>query len=293
MDRHEKRYRSENIRERDLHGNCDILGYGDIQPRQRLKSHRDPDYNSSSTSISPSKSDTSTDDEVQKSSKKENKTNVNYGRYVILALVFCGLLVLSYLNINSDSLSGDKHKIDLKSELLIMKGKYPAQSAELWQNVWKVTNSTDSIQSLIILYKTDSLSAECLARDIGRLISKIHNNVNTLTLYKSMNTSDYGQELKHYYDVLRRSKHLVVPDLQTVPGETARMFHALCEDIKENIPSYFIFTLQDKTLGKNTHSRAGAMLRTSWSTLPENELYPLLSRVIKNVVEMIPENVTC
>lgn len=166
-----------------------------------------------------------------------NKPYLSYCLPILVAAILLYLFQCKWLK---------PHELNIGSELELLKRKYPGQSSFTWRNILKVINTTDSVQSLVILYKKDNLAAECLAKDLGALISKIY-NAKDLSLYKSVSSADvtdYGEELDYYLHVLKERKYLIVLNLQKIPGNIAKMFHFLCDDYKENIPSHFIFTLE-------------------------------------------------
>lgn len=62
--------------------------------------------------------------------------------------------------------------------------------------------------------------------------------------------------------------------------------------LKNNCVNYFDYRIQKSAISQNLSEGVLVILQDLWKELPENKLYPLISRVARNIVLIKPENMT-
>ncbi|KAJ6633079.1 hypothetical protein Bhyg_16615 [Pseudolycoriella hygida] len=227
---------------------------------------------------------------------KNKEPNSNFGVYTvaILLMVIVAVAVFYIPSLRREVLAVSREPIQCSFDET---GKmFPNQDEMLWKSlksgVEGVLNNIPTKPSIFLFAYEDAKTVHKITQSIvQRTIQCMDSKANAVELnpgdlsYNEMKV-DYGVVIAKYKNQLSKSGIMLINDLNKVPSDVARAFHALCDVHNPLVDRSIIFlTMQfaQSNVNANPLTIVEHYLRSNWSELNSSILDPLITRVTDEV----------
>lgn len=195
----------------------------------------------------------------------------------------------------------------LDNDLDTLEKLYSNQIEDTWitfsasiKSVIKEKPYKTSMFLLIFDSESGGKTAQCIAQDVSKSAIKYLMNksgtpavVNGEHLNEKVYLDDPGILLNELKEKVQEKGALVVTNLQEVPPKVAQMFHFVCDSYAPLVEKYVtFFTLRVQKLPslKDQQKTASETMKNLWSSLDDNELNPLITRMTTNIIQIYPDS---
>ncbi|EDV97519.1 uncharacterized protein LOC6558417 [Drosophila grimshawi] len=228
----------------------------------------------------------------QQLAKSENvqKSGLNikliaYAILIILPLIACTRLL--------------KQEPQMKRcEFEKLRQREPLQSSDVWKtltiNIELLLNKKTKSPNVYLLLHSNKSSEhriQGLVQDIALETSKCFDGQRPIEMglqdFETKHGDDYGYPIEQYKKKIKEGNVFLIVNLNDIPPKAARALHTICDTYSPIAPDVVIFlTLRThhEIAGATPTQLAYQMLHELWQQIPDNELDPLITRVIDQVV---------
>ncbi|XP_073941564.1 uncharacterized protein isoform X2 [Choristoneura fumiferana] len=159
----------------------------------------------------------------------------------------------------------------------------------------------DTTGCLIFVYNSmsenfDPIKFDGFVNNVASKAAKFLRNDNVSVQYLVVEGSDlkmqsHSQLVKAYREDMAKTGVLLIRDVEHVPSPLAMAFHYYCDEFNPLVKkSAVFFTLNSAKCHnsdeKSSHATVEKCLKEKWSTIPKDNIGPLLTRVVSIVVDV-------
>ncbi|XP_063392722.1 uncharacterized protein LOC134678191 isoform X2 [Cydia fagiglandana] len=265
----------------------------------RLRGNRSADSrNSSFASRSPNVSHRIN----QSSREREQKSSGNIPKYLVgLLTVLCATYYYDFFSSSDQQVRYDERKF--RSDLNELGAKYRVTDDSILQLQAGISTifEREDTSCFIFLYNSqkndyDPNKFDGFVDNVVSNTAKFLRNDTTPSKHRvvdgaDLNMGSHTQLVRAYQDDIATAGVLLVKDVALVPSPLAMAFHYYCDEYQPLVrKSAIFFTLNTAKCHnsgeKSSHASAERCLKEKWSTVPKDNIGPLLTRVANVVVDV-------
>ncbi|KAL0850369.1 hypothetical protein ABMA28_012196 [Loxostege sticticalis] len=268
------------------------------ETRTRTQIHRNEEYNSFESQ--------SEDYSITKKSTPQKTKSCNY--MLLLFGVVCAIAAFYYNDI-TEAMQGKNsihnyNQVNFKKDMNYLGEKYKINDnsiLEVQSGISTILERNDT-GSFIFVYNSRSVDF-----DIAQFINFVEDTAATAARYlrndstavqptvihsSELNMQSHSELMNEYRLEVAKTGVMLVKDIDRIPSSLAMAFHYFCDEYNPLVAkSAIFFTLNLEQCSnisepKSTHNEIEKCLAKKWSSVPKDNIKPLLSRVVNVIIDV-------